>query len=68
LKLWDSPIKTTLVAAAVRPFKVIFKTDENEVTTAISISAFTSETFAGIAGAATAGIVGFSLTYWQAAC
>jgi hypothetical protein len=46
---------------------VTFKTDGNEMATATNI-AEKSESFAGAAAPATAGIVGFSLDYWQLNC
>jgi hypothetical protein len=53
--------------AAQRPFKVTFKTNGNEVAADTNI-AEKSESFAGAAAPAIAGIVGFSLDYWQLHC
>jgi hypothetical protein len=61
-------MKLTLVlfTAAMRPFKIIFRTDGDEITTIVSGSAGSSNTDeqVGIPG----GIIGFSLTYNQVAC
>jgi len=56
--------------AANRPFRVIFKTDANEVTIAAGAAAMANnnEQAAGAAAPAIAGIVGFSLNYQQVSC
>jgi hypothetical protein len=56
-----------IITAAQRPFKVTFKTDSNKMVTNANI-VWTSETFAGATAPAIAGIVGFSLGYWQLNC
>jgi hypothetical protein len=51
----------------LRPFKITFKTNDNEVVATTNIAA-NSEIFAGAAGDANpdiAGIVGFSLDFFQ---
>ena len=54
------------VPAANRPFRVIFKSDANEVTGAAAAN--TNEQAAGAAAPAIGGIVGFSLNFQQVSC
>ena len=57
------------ISAAYRPFKVIFKTDANEITTGIGITmAMANEANGGDANPSIGGIVGFSLNYFQLGC
>ena len=53
--------------AATRPFRVISKSDANELTTGAADTK-TNEQAAGGGTAALAGIIGFSLNYQQVAC
>ncbi len=49
--------------ASQKPYRIIFNTDANEVQTADGNMAQLSEE-----GLAPAGIIGFSLDYWQLPC
>jgi hypothetical protein len=54
--------KVQLIASCMRPFKIIFKTDANEATTAIGNPDVNEQSFAP------GGIVGFKLTFFQLSC
>jgi hypothetical protein len=51
----------------MRPFKVVFKTDSNEMTGTV-IQTSKNELFSGAAAPMIGGIVGFSLNYFQISC